>query len=140
MKYWAEEFTETVAEHVLQAASDPREQLLALMKILGTSRYHRDELAVRGWASHDAVVATTVRSVDRRRLQVVRGLFRAMGFEGPELDMRARTLVGYHSIESALAGRQSRQARQEALALLQTRYSMMICGSLVQTPDTMLYL
>jgi hypothetical protein len=57
------------------------------------------DLAFRAWADRDPKVAAQVRRVYRERLDFVRGLFRELGFEGEDLEMRTRLFVAYHGWE-----------------------------------------
>jgi len=117
--FWDKAFTEKVAHRIRRSPAEPREQLLELMKVLTEENLGRYDIAVRAWATHDNKVAKAVRKVDRQRFETVRGLFAAMGFVEPELDMRTRTFVVFFSLESAVYTKQSKRAR---LAAVESRH------------------
>ena len=113
--FWDKAFTDKVAQRIRRSPAEPREQLLELMKVLTEENLGRYDVAVRAWATHDNKVAKAVRKVDRQRFETVRGLFAAMGFVEPELDMRARTFVVFYSLESAVYPKLSKKARLTAV-------------------------
>ena len=84
---------------------------MALMKQIVVGGLAQYDIAVRAWAKHDAVAAQLVKKVDRFRMDFVRSLFSAMGFEGVELEARTRAFVVYFSLESGLFVAQSKQNR-----------------------------
>jgi AcrR family transcriptional regulator len=105
--HWYERFTVGLGEAAEAVAEDPAEQLLALMKSLATDEYSRFEIAVRAWSVEEPVLAKTIQKADRYRTKAIRELFAALGFEEPELGMRVRTFVVFHSTDIAF-GRAAR--------------------------------
>jgi hypothetical protein len=61
--------------------------------------------------------AAAVRKVYQRRLKFVEGAFAKLGFRGPELEMRARLFVCYHSWESTAFEKLPRLKHQRLLKL-----------------------
>ena len=61
-----------------------------------------------------------IREVDEIRLQTLRRIFADMGFEEPELGMRARTFVIAHSFDEMISIGVS---REEALEQLEARHA-----------------
>ena len=121
--YWSEAFTETAIRYFSDVSDDPQKQLLALMTILTEQDLARYDVAVRAWAAQDTDLGKAVRKVDQRRLDLVRGMFSAMGFGQTESDIRARTFAVYHSAELAFYVKKSKKAR---LADLKRRHALFI--------------
>jgi hypothetical protein len=86
------------------------------------NRLDRYDFPIRAWASHDPATARMVRRVDKYRLDYLRALFAEMGFEGEELEMRTRTFVVYHSLQSGLFVGIS---RKEQLKQLRLRHALL---------------
>ncbi|MGI9342960.1 MAG: TetR/AcrR family transcriptional regulator [Gammaproteobacteria bacterium] len=99
--HWYERFTVGLGKAIEAAAPDPAARLLALMKALATDEYSRFEIPVRAWSAEEPILAKTVNKADRYRTRVVSELFQALGFEEPELGMRVRTFVVFHSTDIA---------------------------------------
>jgi AcrR family transcriptional regulator len=113
--YWDRHFTRTVAQVVGDSRAPASERLRLLMEAVSSKELYKYELPVRSWASHEPGVAKLVRKVDRFRLRFVRSLFAEMGFEGRELDIRARTLVTFVGLETALFDQLTKKERRAQL-------------------------
>ena len=111
VEYWSEAFTETAVRYLRDASDGPQEKLLALMTILTKQNLARYDVAIRAWAAQDTGMAAAVSKVDRRRLEVVRSLFSAMGFGQAESEMRARTFMIFQSSELTFYVKQSDKTR-----------------------------
>jgi len=121
--FWNEAFTETAARYIRDVSDDPKERLLGLMTILTEQNLGQYDVAIRAWAAQDAEIAKVVRRVDKRRFEVVQGLFLAMGFGQAESDMRARTFLVFHSTEHAIYIKKGKKAR---LAEMKLRHQFFI--------------
>ena len=100
--YWKED-TQIVVDTMDQLSDKPPEdRLLQIMRMIHTKQLNRYDVAVRGWATHDASVARGVEEVDRIRFNYIRGIFHEMGFRGTELDLRTRLFVVYQSSYEAM--------------------------------------
>lgn len=100
--YWATLSLSSVDSEIDLPEVDAKQRLLLLMEAIVNRRLARYDIAIRAWASRDTLAEKMVKKVDEFRLGFVSSLFAEIGFEGDELKMRARTLVGYFSLEPAL--------------------------------------
>ena len=101
-EYWSVIYTQGIAVDVSQLDTSPEQRLLALMERIVSQKAIQYEIAIRAWALHEPVAKATVKKVDKFRLYYVRSLLAEIGFKGDELDMRTRTFVVYHSLETGL--------------------------------------
>jgi AcrR family transcriptional regulator len=95
IEYWDEQFTQTVIANISSLGVPPEERLLELMRLVLAKRLDRFEMPVRAWAQQNPALAPLVRSVDRHRMLFVNALFREMGFDEGEADMRTRIFLTY---------------------------------------------
>jgi hypothetical protein len=65
----------------------------------GLDRY---DIAFRSWAAQEPSVAKSVRKVDLARYRFIRSLFAQMGFEGDELEDRARIWLVFESAQHTI--------------------------------------
>ena len=117
LEYWQLVFTDAVANEIGSISDEPHLQLYKLMEILTEQEIPRFNIAVRAWAAMDEKVAKVVRSTDTTQLEFVGHLFRRIGFEGVELEMRTRTFVVFMSAELGWSYDLSKQERLEAMKL-----------------------
>lgn len=89
----------------------PADALRRMAEIVDRDDLSRYDAAIRQWAKQDADVADLYAAKMQRRLDIARGLFRALGFEGTACEMRARTFVGFVSAERELFRDQSAAER-----------------------------
>ncbi len=116
VEYWSVQLTETVFDYVQAQEGDARNRLYTLMTQVSNGQYARYDVSVRAWAAQEpAVVSGIVEEVDRRRLAFATSLFAELGFEGPECEMRARTLIAYLSFESSFLVKANDTMRAEML-------------------------
>ena len=102
--YWDRIHTRTVAGALaeLPSGTSPQEKLWVLMQMVRERRLTRYESLIRAMTLEFPEIKNAVRAVDRQRVEVVRGLFADMGFEGDELDMRTMSFVTVTSQDHAL--------------------------------------
>ena len=122
VKYWSVLFTESISEKIQGLERGPEQRLLSLMEAIVCDRLTRYDIAIRAWASHDVVAKRGVKEVDQFRLDFVRSLFREIGFEGEELEMRTRTFVVYYSLEPGLF---STISREQQLSQIKLRHRLL---------------
>lgn len=123
IKYWSDEFTESVlhSPKVLEGATG--ERLYSLMEIIEEQQLAKYDLAVRSWAEHDPIARRAVRRVYRRRLGFVTELMKELGFRGQELEMRARLFVAYHSWQQTFFRNDTKAKRRD---LRKLRHAMLV--------------
>jgi AcrR family transcriptional regulator len=103
LDYWVGNLTAAVPEMIEAKCGSPKDRLLALMDLISSEKLNRLDIAIRSWALREPKAAAAVKKSDRIRLDYVGSLFREMGFEGDELEMRTRTFVIYFSFEAAFS-------------------------------------
>lgn len=113
--HWVEASTDALAQSVSEARGSPEERLLLLMTLVQENSPTRSDLSIRAWAGVDPHAAGAVRRVDERRAQVVRGLYREMGVDDAEADMRTHLFMCYESCERQVFPRLTRAERRDLL-------------------------
>lgn len=115
IRYWADKFTQVVAQRIGSLETSVEDRLLRLIDTVFKKDLARYDVAVRAWAAQDTALAKLVQQVDEKRMQVVRGLFEEQGFEGIELEMRTRCFVTFVSFDSAITLKLSNRKRLACL-------------------------
>jgi AcrR family transcriptional regulator len=103
LTYWSEHLVESISEALLSAPSDPAEELVWMASRVISERLNEHDQAIRTWAKHDPVAAEVVREVDENRLAYKRDLFRKVGFDECEADLRSRMTYFYTIGEEVVA-------------------------------------
>ncbi len=119
-EYWAKDSTDQVIEEVNQSQDTASDRLLKLMDFLCRKDFGKYDVSMRAWAAQEPEVARIVKKVDKQRYAFVRSIFVELGFKGQELEMRTRTFVVFHSLES---GSFVRGTKKERLKLLKLRHA-----------------
>ena len=115
-EYWHRYTNERVFEELAKVDDGPKAQLIKIHELVTRYDLPKYDLVMRSWATHEPDVAKIVRSVDRERFEVVSGLFRRLGFEGEDLDIRTRTFIVTTSLWPAITQRESKKIRLQHLA------------------------
>ncbi len=102
LDYWVQNWTLAITEDISALSLDPRNSLLALIRLI----YHRHaadkDVAFRAWALHDEEARKIVSGVDEIRLDYVKSLYQGMGFKGLDAENRARLTLYYQVAEPTL--------------------------------------
>ena len=114
--YWAHEFSEVVTAIPAILEGPPRQRLERTMEMLLEHDLTIYEVAIRTWAETDPVIANRLRLVYRQRMDYIRQIFRDLGFDGDELEMRTRLFFCYHTFERAIFPTDSRMASSDPWA------------------------
>jgi len=116
VEFWGDRFTDPVMREVTQFGGSARDRLMALMRTVSEGRFARYDVSIRAWAAHDPqLIATIVKTIDRRRIAFVRSLFTELGFEGEAAEMRARAVVSYLSFEESTLAKSGQKRRSKML-------------------------
>jgi AcrR family transcriptional regulator len=102
LDYWHEIHTVPIPALVNAGGGTPRVRFKRLCHAVVEQKLVRFDMPVRVWAAREPEVAALVARTDHYRLEFVRGLFSEMGFKGSELDIRARGLIAYLTMEGSL--------------------------------------
>ena len=78
---------------------DPKSTLLALINTIRRREAAHYDAAFRAWAFNDPLAAEHVRKADAIRLAYIKSVFELLGFEGLELESRARMFLYYEAFE-----------------------------------------
>jgi AcrR family transcriptional regulator len=102
LDYWVSEYTGVVTDNPDIIKLDPKKRLFTVMEIIRDKQLAKYDLAMTSWAKLDSQVHKIVKRVVKMRFDYIRSIFADLGFEGDELEMRARLFVCYHSWESTM--------------------------------------
>ncbi len=99
LEHWAKVATDDVVHSVEAGATSPAEQLRNLVEFSTNALSDPyggagTEVAIRDWARYDVDAGEALKSVDLRRLQFVRKLFKEHGVRGVECTSHANILYG----------------------------------------------
>lgn len=95
LSHWADSLTFQIREQVARLKLDPATTLMVLLRTIRSEQAAALDAPFRAWALHDERAAAVMRAVDEERLKFIRQQFAALGFEGVDLDNRARLLLFY---------------------------------------------
>ena len=123
LDFWVSEFTGIVTDNPDVIKLDPKKRLLTTMEMIRDKHLTKYDLAMNLWARLDPQVHKVVKKVVKMRLDYLRVIFAELGFEGDELEMRARLFVCYHSWEDTMFPDLSNQKHSK---LLKLRYKFLV--------------
>lgn len=110
IEYWIHEFNEVITANPTLHEAPPRERLEQTMLMILENDLTRYELSIRAWAEADPSIARRVGQAYRKRLDFLREIFRDLGFEGDELEMRARLFLCHGTWERTMFPRESKRS------------------------------
>ena len=113
LDHWTERMVTALNEHAPKFPGDPKTRLLSLIEEIELQDRGRYELAVRVWAFTDKRAQRAVKTVDRKRLDYVGGMFREMGFQGDDAVVRARLMMCYQIAEPGVTPRATNDERAD---------------------------
>ncbi len=113
--YWDRHDTLSVIETLKSLPEDtsPEDRLWELTLAINDLNLNRYELLLRTIAFENPETRAAIERVDRRRIDTLRDLFSAMGFEGVECEMRARVYVTAISQEHTILHGLSEESLEE---------------------------
>jgi AcrR family transcriptional regulator len=121
LDYWAHEYTEVITGNPMLQHLAARERLLLLMTMVYEQNLTEFDAAVDMWSRTNKLVARKRKRVIDMRLKFVRAAVKELGFNGDDLEMRARLLAGFQMGERQIFGsntKASKQYRELRLRLL----------------------
>ena len=125
LDHWAGQSTDAIAEVVLGSTEAPADRLWKLLVLIHENVATSADIAIRGWAAHDEDAGKILQRVDKRRADVVRGIFREMGLRGTALATRTQLLIGYESCERFVLSSISERERRSMLRELYRLYCLL---------------
>jgi AcrR family transcriptional regulator len=102
LDYWVREYTGIVTDNPEVKKNDPKKRLQTVMEMIRYKNLSKYDLAIQAWAKIDPVANRVLQKVVKVRLDFLRSIFAELGFDGDELEMRARLFVCYHSWEDTM--------------------------------------
>jgi len=115
LEFWIVTFTNSIRDLASGMDSDPVERLVTVAESVIRHQGAKYDISMHAWALRDPKVAQAVKRAEKIRFDYVGSLFRELGFQGRELDMRTRTFVVFYSFEAGLQTTQSKSARIERI-------------------------
>ena len=97
LNYWSEQFHSYTSQDESLLISPNKDALEAVIINLSQQRIMRYDLAMRAWAQTDEAVMEHVKFVYQQRLNFIRHVFEAMGYQGEDLECRTQLFVTYFS-------------------------------------------
>ena len=101
LNHWEKKWTVNIREEVRSLELPPAEMLLALVQSIRNHKAADYDAPFRAWALHDPLARAILEEVDAFRLNYIRSLFEAAGFEGLDAENRARLLLYYEMSDPA---------------------------------------
>ncbi len=123
LEYWAREYTAVITENLDMTKLDADKRLFLTMDMVKKKRLPKYDLAMNAWAKVDPLVDKVVKKVIQMRLDFTRTIFKELGFDGDELEMRARMFLCYHAWEEVMF---TDDHDDEYVKLQKLRYKMFI--------------
>lgn len=115
--YWAHEFSEVVTANPMILEGSPRKRLEQTMEMFLDHDLTIYEVPMRTWAETDPAIAKRLRQVYRQRMEYLRQIFRDLGFDGDELEVRTRLFFCYHTFERAIFPTESKKSLRKLIRL-----------------------
>jgi AcrR family transcriptional regulator len=122
LQHWSTHLTTRIRDQVAGLQLDPSTTLLVLLRTIRNERAALYDAPFRAWALHDERAREVVSRVDEERLAFIRSQFEGLGFEGTELESRARLFLYYEMAAPAMLFRDS---SVDSEALLLERHRML---------------
>ncbi len=115
LEYWFHTMTETVFEVARRFRGEPKARMYAVLEDITRKDRAGYDLAVRAWARFDKKAEAAVRDIDNQRLGFLRQLFRDVGFDEQEAELRGRLLYYFIIGEAMAFNRQRKGQRLETI-------------------------
>ena len=102
LDFWLREYTGVISDNPEVKKLGPKKRLQTVMEMIRDKNLSKYDLAIQAWAKIDPVANRVLQKVVKVRLDFLRSIFVELGFDGDELEMRARLFVCYHSWEDTM--------------------------------------
>jgi AcrR family transcriptional regulator len=121
LEYWVREYAGIVSNDPHVKKLEPKKRLNTLMDMIRDKNLTKYDLAITAWAKTDPMARKVLKKALDIRLDYLRSIFAELGFDGDELEMRARLFVCYHAWEGTMFSDTSSQKNLQKL-----RYKLFI--------------
>lgn len=111
VQFWVRRMTNAVIDAAKELEGNPQETLMFLTEKIIDTDASRYDIPIRAWAATNPVAAAAVKRADKARYAILKELFRGIGFDGDELEMRVRTYMVFYSMEKSSFVRETRKER-----------------------------
>ena len=112
LAYWAHEYTEVITDNPLLLLTPARQRLMTIATQVFEQNLTEFDAAMLVWANKDPTIARQVRKVTDMRLAFAGKAFAELGFEGDDLEMRARVFLGHLSVDRQMFGSNKKVAQR----------------------------
>lgn len=123
LEYWEQTWTTNIREGVRSRKLSPVDALRALILNIRSNKAADYDAPFRAWALHDSLARKALERVDTFRLDYIRSLFAAAGFEGLDAENRARLLLYYEMSDPAFFARHHPESES---ALIDERLKLLL--------------
>lgn len=123
LEYWSYEYTEVVTKNSLLLMAPPAQRLTMIATHVFDQHLTEFDAAMLVWSKKDKAIARKVTQVIRFRHNFVRQIFRELGLDDEEVEIRSRIFLGYITASRDNFGpnAKSAQAANERLIEMLTR-------------------
>jgi len=122
LQYWVENLTTNVIDRSTEHSEDAKDSLFTLITIVTDENMGRYEAAIRAWATHNQIAQSILQQVDKQRITYIQSLFKKMGFDKADAEIRARLLLYYQVSETGIFLNDSKAKRKK---LLKQRFDLL---------------
>jgi AcrR family transcriptional regulator len=122
LDYWSKSLVDRIDAEVALHPDNPVDELMWILRRIASGELNEHDPAIRVWAVFDPMAADAVQQVDADRLEYKRDLFRRMGFDEAQAELRSRLSYYYIVGEQVVALDQSPEAR---LAHVEARHAIL---------------
>ena len=123
LEYWEQIWTVNIRESISLQNLAPVDALIALVTTIRSNKAAEFDAPFRAWALHDPHSRKVLERIDEFRLDYIRSLFEAGGFEGIDAENRARLLLYYEISDPAFFARQHPESES---ALIDERLKLLL--------------
>jgi len=96
LEYWEYEYTIVLKQFIeYKTKLTPEEIIFTIMRLLRENKIVRYELAIRAWAETDEIARETAQRAYQIRYNVLKKIFKTLGYKGNKLEARVRLFVVY---------------------------------------------
>lgn len=123
LEYWEQQWTVNIRESIRLQNLAPVDALRALVTTIRRIKAADFDAPFRAWALHDPLSRKVLERIDEFRLDYIRSLFEADGFEGIDAENRARLLLYYEMSDPVFFARQHPESES---ALIDERLKLLL--------------
>ena len=116
LNYWENEFTDTVINNISHLDETAAKKLQITSEMIMQHQLGKYDLPIRVGGNEDNAVKARIKSIDRKRLQYIGGLYKELGFRGIEAETRATLFIMYHAYWNTMFQEDTAARKKQKLA------------------------